>query len=505
MARPHSSTPAQRAQWVAWLLAFAGLYGIVTTLSRRTGASRQTLYAWRAQGQAALVAAFTPEPPAPADPALTRAILTLWAEGHASYRSLQRALPALGYPAVSLGTIAAVFAEAQTRALAWYTTAAPPTARSLALDEIYGGTRNQGYCSVIDVHSYALWVPTGQVPIDAETWTLVLWQAQEQGLRWREFVSDGGAAIHAACQAVAPTTPHQRDVWHVLHRCAQTQARLDRYVAALQTQAARAAQYAAQRAAGARPRGRVPQVPPQLAAAQQTAAAFRYLTGDVQDLLGVVVLRRGQLLDVRGRRAEWQAAHALLGEVVAQAPLAVHAELRAVLTYLIDAVPAALVFTAALEPIQAAAVAQFGASAVGLIGWAWQRQALLAAPGADWVADLPPAWQPGARVLVAAWAEVTRASSAVENWHSLLRPHLAVHRELSAGLLALLGVWHNHRVFARGVHAGQSPLELSGLAAPTDWLVALGYPAAPAGHLRLVANTGGARRAPGARPLPRAA
>jgi len=32
-------------------------------------------------------------------------------------------------------------------------------------------------------------------------------------------------------------------------------------------------------------------------------------------------------------------------------------------------------------------------------------------------------------------------------------------------------------VFSRGVHKGKSPLHLSGMTdAPTDWLVALGYP-----------------------------
>ena len=69
----------------------------------------------------------------------------------------------------------------------------------------------------------------------------------------------------------------------------------------------------------------------------------------------------------------------------------------------------------------------------------------------------------------------------MENWHSILRPHLAAHRTLSPGMLALLAVWHNHRVFARGARAAQSPLRLSGLTdAPTDWLVALGYaPVAP--------------------------
>ena len=73
-----------------------------------------------------------------------------------------------------------------------------------------------------------------------------------------------------------------------------------------------------------------------------------------------------------------------------------------------------------------------------------------------------------------------RASSAVENWHSIVRPHLAVHRSLSAGMLALLAVWHNHRVAPRGLHQGLSPLQRSDRTkGATDWLVALGYPPVP--------------------------
>ena len=108
----------------------------------------------------------------------------------------------------------------------------------------------------------------------------------------------------------------------------------------------------------------------------------------------------------------------------------------------------------------------------GLLDGAARREELEAL-----AAGLPPAWRPAARVLFAAWDAAVRASSAAETWHSLLRPHLAVHRTLSPGWLALLAGWHNHRVFPRGVHAGASPLHLSGLAeAPTDWLDALGYP-----------------------------
>ena len=121
-----------------------------------------------------------------------------------------------------------------------------------------------------------------------------------------------------------------------------------------------------------------------------------------------------------------------------------------------------------------------GVDGLALIAWAWLRKRVLGWDSEQLVAALPQAWRAAARVVIHAWESATRASSAVENWHSIVRPHLAVHRTLSPGLLALLAVWHNHRVFRRGVHKGHSPLQLSGMEAPTDWLVALGYP--PAEH-----------------------
>lgn len=64
----------------------------------------------------------------------------------------------------------------------------------------------------------------------------------------------------------------------------------------------------------------------------------------------------------------------------------------------------------------------------------------------------------------------------VENWHSILRPYPAVHRTLSTGMLALLAVWHNHRVAPHSLHQDQSPLQRSGFSElSSDWLVALGY------------------------------
>src|SRR6266702_2588823 len=60
MNQTHSRTPCQQVQWVSTLLAQRGSYGVVTMASQELGVARQTLYRWKAKGQAALEAAFTP-------------------------------------------------------------------------------------------------------------------------------------------------------------------------------------------------------------------------------------------------------------------------------------------------------------------------------------------------------------------------------------------------------------------------------------------------------------
>ena len=145
MGQRHPSTPSQRAQGAAAMIAPAGEYGAVTALSRQLGVSRQTLYAWEAIGLAALEQAFTPAgSAAPPAPALERTILTLLVAGHASYRGIQACLRVLQPQPVGLATIAAVIQEAEQRALAWLTTHAPASARPVALDEIFGNDRHGG-------------------------------------------------------------------------------------------------------------------------------------------------------------------------------------------------------------------------------------------------------------------------------------------------------------------------------------------------------------------------
>jgi transposase-like protein len=484
MGQSHPSTPDQRAQWTAFLLAHQGTYGIVTHLSRTHHVSRPTLYAWRDQAQQALLTAFSPSVrPSDPPPPTARQVLTLWI-AHASTRGIQATLPELLHQGLSLATISAVLAEAQQRALTWMQTHAPTSVRALALDEIYANDRRGAYLHVVDVHSGAVWASEGPLPVDTESWTLVLWSLQDRGLHWDRVVGDDGAALQAACHAVTPELPFQSDHWHVLHGCAQVQRRLDRRLRQLEDQTAVVTRQAARLAAGQRPVGRKPKTDvvahaQDVAAARQVADSVDYLTQEVRRLLDVVVVDRRGVLDAAQRQDDLDATLALLAEVAERAPAPQQGEVQRLYARLIAALPRLLTFAAHVAQVQQDLKLVLGWERQALLGWAWLRRDRLGWTSRDMVAAIPTDWREAARVLLASWDDAVRVSSAVERWHSIVRPHLAVHRTLTSGMLALLAVWHNHRVFSRGVHKGKNPLHLSGMSdAPTDWLVALGYPPA---------------------------
>jgi transposase-like protein len=485
MGHAHPSTAAQRVQWTSQMLAQQGQYGLITQLSRTIGVSRPTLYAWTAQARQAIERAFL-DPPAPLLPAsLERQILTLLVEGHNSYTNIQTCLRVLTGQRVSIGRIAAIVQEAQKRALQWMATHTPASPRSLALDEIYANNRCGAYLNVVDTDSWAVWAAEGPLTVDAESWTLLLWLAQERGLHWHTTVSDGGDALRAACQTVDPNGRHARDHWHVLHNWSQVQQRLARRLRTLQARTPTVERQAARLAAGQKPRGGKPRSDleahqAEIAELARTLAELQSLGQLLRDVLAVVVLDRDGVQTAPRREQNLTAVLELLAELQTTAPSAVQAELKRLHTHTRLAQAALLTFLTPLEAVQQAMRPVVGPDGVALIAWAWLRRTILGWDTEQLVASLPEAWRAAARVLIHAWETATRASSAVENWHSILRPHLAVHRVLSSGLLALLAVWHNHRIFRRGIHKGHSPLQLSGMAeAPTDWLVALGYPRAP--------------------------
>lgn len=486
MVQEQCNTVEQRVEVVSRLIAQRGSYGAVTQLSRQIGTSRQTLYTWKGKGQQALEQALTPVKATGAEEAtlrIERAILRLLMEGHASYRGIQACLWELLGEQVSLGKIAAVVQQACQRAQQWFRDHAPATAGGLALDEMYGARHGVGYLNAVDVHSGTVWASTGLVDVDGESWTLLLWELEEQGVRWQTAVSDGGRAIGEALATVTPQGPHQRDVWHILHTSQPIQARLDRLLEGLEQRNAVVARQAARVAAGKRPRGKCPRSDVQAHAAEVAQARYvseglRYLCGELRELLAVVVLTDTGVMAATVRQGELEALLALLEELGQVAPASMQHDLESLVTLLRAALPHLTLFAPGLDAVQAQAVQVLGPAAVRLLGWAWQRRAILGPTSKALVEGVPADWQPMAASLLAAWDGAVRASSAVENCHSVLRPYLAVHRQLSSGLVALIAVWHNHRIGQRGLHRGQSPLMRSGMMEQgQDWLIALAYPA----------------------------
>jgi len=408
-------------------------------------------------------------------------VLTLLIEAHASYRNIQTCLMKMCGVRMSLGSIARIVQEAGQRAQRWLSQQQASTPRAFALDEQYSSQRGKAYLNVIDVHSGQVWATLPPVAVDGESWMVVWWYLCEQGLLCERSVSDGGRAIQDALGQLQRLDQHQRDIWHVLHVASQVQGRCDRALQQMQDRLPIIERQAERVAQGKKARGRaaeanVAEQEKRIGRVRYVTEAIRYLSQELRRLLEVVVLGQAGIVSSRDRQQELEALLALLEELAPQALPTLQKEIQSLSKHLRLALPHLVRFAADLDDPQQQADKRLGSEAVRLIAWAWQRRALLGPTVKDLLAGLDPAWREEAQTLLHVWEHAVRASSAVENWHSILRPHLAVHRTLSAGMLALLAVWHNHHVAPRGVHEGLSPLQRTDtLQSETDWLRALGY------------------------------
>ena len=478
----HCSTVEQRVQWMSQLLVPDPAHGLLSQLSRSHDVSRQTLYRWKEKGAQALQAALEikPEPPK-GTMQVQEQVLTLLIEAHASYRNIQTCLMKMCGIRMSLGSIAGIVQEAGQRAQQWLSQQQASTPRALALDEQYSSQRGKAYLNVIDVHSGQVWATLPPVAVDGESWMVLWWYMSEQGLLCERSVSDGGRAIQDALGQLQRLDQHQRDVWHVLHVASQVQGRCDRALQQMQDRLPSIERQAERVAQGKKARGRAPlaniaEHEQRIGRVRYVTEAIRYLSQELRRLLEVVVLGQAGIVSSRDREQELEALLAWLEEVAPQALPTLQKEIQSLSKHLRLALPHLVRFAADLDEPQQQADKRLGSEAVRLIAWAWQRRALLGPTVKDLLAGLDPAWREEAQALLHMWEHAVRASSAVENWHSILRPHLAVHHTLSAGILALLAVWHNHHVAPRGVHEGLSPLQRTGTLQPeTDWLLALGY------------------------------
>jgi hypothetical protein len=279
-------------------------------------------------------------------------------------------------------------------------------------------------------------------------------------------VSDGGRAIADAVSQTQSEASHQRDVWHLFHLAAQVQARLDRAVETERDRLAKIERRTQNEAQGKRTRGKRPktQLGEQqalLAQMSYVAESVRYLCHEWHTLLEVVVARfehTAALLNSTERQSEITTILDLLDELVPLTTTTMQRQIQLLSKQIRLALPHTLLFARRLDAIQMQVSRALGAQATALLAWAWLRRSVLGPSSTQLLQSIPSHWQVEACQLLSAWDQAVRASSAVENWHSIVRPHLAVHRTLSSGMLALLAVKYNHQIAPRGLHEGFSPL-----------------------------------------------
>jgi hypothetical protein len=487
MHHHHCSTPADQIRLASSMLAHEGIYGHVSQLSKEHTISRQSLYTFKLRGREAMYREFsTKDQLIACNGRIERIVLTLFTEGHASRDGIQRCIEEMLGMHVSTGKISNIIYQAGKRAQEYLKCHMPPGNRAIALDEQYSSKRGEAYFNIVDVWSSLVLASIPPVAVDTESWMLLLWQMEEQGFQWKLTVSDGGKAIQDAVHKVTPDRVHQRDVWHVLHECQKVQGRVQRAMVSLQEQTSKVEQQAMRVALGKKPLGRKPKTDvvahaKDVQQMEYIATSLCYLSAELQRLLGIVVLTDRGLLGSQDRQEELNTLLELFAELCEVTPLSLQKEVEKLFRHVQLALPSLVTFCLPLDTIHQSAIDQLGEAAVHLIGWAWQRRAILQPQTNKLVADFPPDWQTHTTALFSAWNEAVRSSSAVENWHSVLRPFIAVHRHLCADMLAILAVWHNHRVASRGLYKGLSPLIRSGLTKePADWLVALGYPSVSA-------------------------
>jgi hypothetical protein len=480
---PHHCIPvAQRVDLASRMIVHQGKYGHVSQLSRESNISRQSLYMLKSRGQEAMERVFRPKQEVTEwMTQIERAILILFTEGHASREGIQICLEELLGIHVSTGKISSILHEAGKRAQEWLGQHVPQGRRDLAIDEQYSNKRAEAYLNIVDAQTSFVYASSPPVAVDGESWSLMLMQMKDNGLQWRVIVSDGGKAIRRALREVTPEAIHQRDVWHVIHEGQKVQEKIDRAVKVLHQRTPAVERNAKRIEEGKKPLGRHPQtdVRAHLLDVQHMdyiATSLRYLCTELQRLLDIVVLKDQGILTSQERSEEIQTLLELFAELYEGTPSPLNKYVKKLLRHIHSALPGLLTFCPDLDAVELEAITQLGPQACHLIGWAWLQRAILGPKTEQLVADFAPDWQPGVAKLFSAWDQAVRSSSAVENWHSVLRPFIAVHRSLSTDMLAILAVWHNHRLASRGLHKGLSPLIRSGLdKEPTDWLVALGY------------------------------
>lgn len=501
MTRPGTVLPPSSAQELAiFALAGQGQYGVVSELAEDYGVSRQRVYDVRDRGRAALEAEFAPASEActegftlaVTEQDIARTVIALRVVTPASIRDEVAMLPIIYGTGWSYGKIQGVLEQAGHRAASFLGQMDLSAIEHVALDEMF--SQGRPVFAGIDLATQYLFQLEVHANRSGEAWGTALGRLRDdQGLDPSVVVKDAGTGLAKGVRDCWPTAREHDDLFHAVRMMGQEAYHLERRayaamgkVAELERRRDRARTERQRRSLGQRLRQ---------ARSHEARAIDRF------DRFEALRREAGRVLDLADRgsgrlRTSDEVVDVLTRISQEMREVVGGARVRKVARYLGNRAKGLGRYLDDLGTrIAAVSPAAGGSQAVEAVVRAYQASLDHHRGGAPWDAKArqeeleaasrhlvevteahPEQLLRAVRAVLPVLAHRYRASSAIENLNSVLRPYLVVQKSTSQPFLDLFRFYWNTRIREWGPHKGTSAYEQLTGERVDDWLSLLGYP-----------------------------
>ena len=478
-----------------------GEYGAMTELAEEHGVSRHAVYALRDRARAALEGEFIAPDRSPVgsfqltvtEADIARTVIALRVVTPASIRDEVAMLPIIYGTGWSFGKIQGVLVEAGRRAAELSAVQDLSTVECAALDEMF--SQRRPVFAGIDLDTQYLFQLEVHESRTGEAWANSLGRLRDrQGLRPRSVVKDAGTGLAKGVGDAFPGVLQNDDLFHAKQAMGTVALRLERraYAAIAHVDALE----------GKRTKNADGPVSLRRSLGQQLAHARKHEAKAIERYDRFEALRReaervlelvdrgsgrlrssGEVVEILRRVASDMKA--IGGKHVRGVARYIHNRAKGLGRYLddlarrlderTDEAGGRAVVEATVRAYQASLMHSRG-------GPGWDRrdreqELRLAARALVEVADRDQEvlWKAVSTVFPVL-AQRHRASSAIENLNSVLRPYLVVQKSTSQSFLDLFRFYWNTKIRQWGPHKGTSAHEMLTGVRVDDWLTLLGYP-----------------------------
>ena len=476
-----------------------GKYGAVTCLARDQNIPRQRVYALRDRAWSALKAEFTPSVSKQAGSVtlhvtsadIERAVVALRVVTPASIRDIVEVLPVLFNIKWSYGKVQSVLCKAEQRAAVQLKQVDLSGIKSVALDEMF--SQGRPVLAGIDLDSQYLFQLEVHRSRSGDAWAESLGKLRdEQGLHPERVVKDAGSGLRAGVRKSWPGIAEHDDLFHAVYIMGKVGFYLERC------------------AYGAI--AKMERLISKLSKIKSNIRLKRLQTHYVQARIDMnESIRCSDLFETLRRKAERvlqltdrgcgvlrtsAEVVSVLTHVAAEMDTIDDKRVHKVATYIANrAQGLSLYLNGLAERLDAITESAGGPKVVEAAIRAYQASLMMTRASPFWdrkprAQELREATQhlialtgQDAKRLMKAIGAVTpqlanryRASSAIENLNSVLRPYLVVQKHAEQGFLNLFQFYHNTKTRQWGRWKGTSALETLTGNKVEDWLALLGFP-----------------------------